>query len=107
MSNQHYKQRIVKDIQNEDIRIQVTGYVKKLINDESLILDDKSGEIIVTFKEIDFKVQEDHLITVFGEVDITTSGEKLLSADIIQDKKELIFEYYQKIYNLKKEFNLI
>ena len=61
MSNQHYKQRIVKDIQNEDIRIQVTGYVKKLINDESLILDDKSGEIIVTFKEIDFKIKEDTL----------------------------------------------
>ena len=107
MSSQHYKQRIIKDIQNEDIRIQVTGYVKKIINNESMILDDKSGEITVLFKDTDFKIEETHLITIFGEINITISGEKTFVADIIQDKKDLIFEYYQKLYDLKKELNLI
>jgi uncharacterized protein YdeI (BOF family) len=107
MSNQHYKQRIIKDIQNEDFRIQVTGYVKKIINEDSAILDDKSGEIKLKFKDIDFKLKEDQLITIFGVIDITTSGEKSLVANIIQDKKDLMFEYYQKLYNLKKELDLI
>jgi hypothetical protein len=34
-------------------------------------------------------------------------GEKEVTAEIIQDKKNLNFEYYQKLYEIKKELNLV
>jgi uncharacterized protein YdeI (BOF family) len=107
MSKKQAKQRIIKDIKDDDDRIQVTGYVKEVVDDEHIILDDKSGEIEVDVKNINFRVEKNDLINIFGEIEISMAGEKSLIADIIQDKKKLNFEYYQKIYEIKKQLDLI
>ncbi|MFX0038241.1 MAG: hypothetical protein ACFFCY_00850 [Promethearchaeota archaeon] len=104
MSFQYAKQRMIKDISIEDERIQVTGYIKTRINDNQIVLDDKSGELIVNLISInDFKFKENELINVIGDLEFQSSGEKLLNADIVQDMNKLNFEYYQKLYHLKKE----
>ncbi len=107
MSIQPAKQRVIKDIRNTDVRIQVTGYVKNIIENEQFVLDDKTGEINVNIKNFDFKFKENDLINLIGDVDLSTSGEKFIDAEIIQDMNKLNFEYYQKLYEIKKELDLI
>ena len=107
MSKQHARQRIIKEIKDDDFRIQVTGYVKEIIDNEHILLDDKTGEIEVNVKSVDFRFNKNDLINIFGEIEISMAGEKSLIADIIQDKKKLNFEYYQKLYEIKKQLNLI
>ena len=47
MEQPHIIQRIVKDIRNDDILIEVTGYIDKVIDDQQMILDDTTGKIKV------------------------------------------------------------
>ncbi|MFW9819154.1 MAG: hypothetical protein ACFFE5_06050 [Candidatus Thorarchaeota archaeon] len=107
MSSQFAKQRIIKDISIDDERIQITGYIKSRVSEKQIILDDKTGEIKVNLMNIDdFKFKENDLINIIGDIEFQSSGEKVLNADIIQDMNKLNFEYYQKIYEIKKELNL-
>ncbi len=103
MENQYAKQRIVKDIKNDDIKIQITGYVNEIKNDNTIILKDDTGEITIDLKEVDLNFKKDDLVNIIGELRITTTGEKVLDAQIIQDMKKLNFKYYKKLYELKKE----
>ncbi|TXT63801.1 MAG: OB fold protein [Promethearchaeota archaeon] len=103
MENQFAKQRIINDIQSEDLKIQVTGYVKEVKNNDYIILDDKSGQIKVALNDLEIPFGEKDLINVIGELQIKTSGEKVIMAQIIQDMNTLNFKYYRKLYDLKKE----
>jgi len=106
MSIQFAKQRIIKNIGINDERIQVTGYIKSKINDTHILLDDKTGEISVNIIGIDnFNFKENDLINVIGNLELQSSGEKVINADIIQDMNKLNFEYYRKLYELKKELD--
>ena len=103
MKSQYAVQRIVKDVKNEDERVQITGYINKIANEDFFILDDKSGEIKVNIKEIDFNYKEKDLVNVIGDLVISTNGEKSIAVDIIQDMNNLNFNYYRKLYDLKKD----
>ncbi len=103
MENQFAIQRIIKDIRNDDLRIQITGYVKELVKNDYFILDDKTGEIKINFKESEFDFKNDDLVNVIGTLTINVEGRKLIEADIIQDMTNLNFKYYQKLYELKLE----
>ena len=105
MENQYAKQRIIKDVKNEDERIQITGYVKNLVENDHLILEDKTGVIKVSIKNIDFNFKERNLVNIIGKLMIKTDGEKIIDADIVQDMNKLNFEYYCKLYDLKKELD--
>lgn len=108
MSFQYAKQRIIKDITIDDERIQVTGYIKNRVNDSHIILEDKTGDINVSLKTIDdFNFKEDDLINVIGDLELQATGEKVINADIVQDMNTLNFEYYQKLYQVKKELDLV
>ncbi|MFX0175333.1 MAG: hypothetical protein ACFE85_03770 [Candidatus Hodarchaeota archaeon] len=102
MEKQYAVQRIIKDILTDDTRIQITGYVKEIINDEYIILDDRTGLIRVMIKNVDYSLKKDQLVNVIGELQLNLSGEKEIIAEIIQDMSNLNFEYYMKIYNIKK-----
>jgi len=104
MSSQSAKQRTIKDIKNDDVRIQVTGYIKDIIEKEQIILDDKTGQINIDIKNLDFRNKENDLINVIGELVISMDGDKKIMAEIIQDMNKLNFEYYLKLYELKKEY---
>ncbi len=104
MSKQSAKQRTIKDIRNDDVRIQVTGYIKDPIEEENVILNDKTGQINVNIKSIDFNYRVNDLINVIGELVISMDGGKTIMAEIIQDMNNLNFEYYQKLYELKKKY---
>ncbi|MFX0031911.1 MAG: hypothetical protein ACFE8E_03885 [Candidatus Hodarchaeota archaeon] len=101
--HQYAKQRMIKDITEEDVRIQVTGYFKERIDNDIIVLDDQTGDIMVNLKDVDFKFKKNDLINVIGDLNIKVNGEKELEADIIQDMNNLNFEYYKKIYEIKKE----
>ncbi|MCK4282646.1 MAG: hypothetical protein KAX10_11050 [Candidatus Lokiarchaeota archaeon] len=97
-------QRIICDLKSNDVRIQIIGYVKELISNSEFILKDNSGEIKVTFEKSDFSIKKDLLINVIGELEINVEGEKNLKAKFIQNMNMLNYEYYEKIYHLKKDF---
>jgi len=103
MELQSAKQRIIKDIKNDDFRIQIIGYVKKALDNNFILLTDKTGEIKVNLKDIEFKFKENDLINVIGDLNINTKGEMEFTADIVQDMNNLNFKYYIKLYELKKE----
>ena len=102
MEKQYAKQRMIKDITVEDSRIQITAYVKEILDDNFIILDDKTGEIKVNLKGVEFAFNKDDLINVIGFLNINLDGEKEIEAEIIQDMTNLNFNYYQKIYEIKK-----
>jgi len=107
MSREHAIQRIIQDIKSSDSRVQITGYIKDVVDNDYLILDDKSENIKIYIQKIDATFQKDDLINVIGELNITVEGEKEIEAEIIQDKKNLNFDYYLKLYEIKKELELI
>ena len=107
MSREHAVQRIIQDVKSSDSRVQITGYIKDVVDNDYLILDDKSENIKIYIQKIDATFQKDDLINVIGELNITVEGEKEIEAEIIQDKKNLNFEYYLKLYEIKKELELI
>lgn len=109
MERKHYEQRIIQDIKNEDVQVQITGYVKD-IEAEYIMLDDKSGEIKVIVKDIkdfDNNFKRNDLINIFGDINLSMDGEKILNARIIQDMNKLNFKYYKKLYNIRKEVKKI
>lgn len=109
MERKHYEQRIIQDIKNENVQVQITGYVKD-IEAEYIILDDKSGEIKVIVKDIkdfDNNFKKNDLINIFGDINLSMDGEKILNARIIQDMNKLNFKYYKKLYNIRKEVKKI
>ena len=107
MSREHAVQRIIQDVKSSDSRVQITGIIKDLVDNDYLILKDKSDDIKVDIKKVDFDFQKDDLINVIGELNINVEGEKEIEAEIIQDKKNLNFDYYLKLYEIKKELNLV
>lgn len=102
MEKQYAKQRMIKDITVEDSRIQVTAYIKEILDDNFIILDDKTGDIKVNLKDVDFLFNKNDLINIIGFLNINVDGEKEIEAEIIQDMTNLNFDYYQKIYEIKK-----
>ena len=103
MSSQFARQSTVKDVNDTDHRIQITGYVKNIVEDEYFTLDDNTGEISVSIKSVDFKFQENDLINVIGEI-VKEGNNRTLAAEIIQDMNKLNFEYYLKLYELRKKY---
>ncbi|MHA2034829.1 MAG: hypothetical protein ACXACX_20530 [Candidatus Hodarchaeales archaeon] len=104
MPLQSAKQRIIKDLKEEDERVQITGYVRELVEEEQFVLDDDTGKIRVDIKNIDFTSKENDLINVIGNLIEEGNDIKLFKAEIIQDKNQLNFEYYKKLYELKKKY---
>jgi uncharacterized protein YdeI (BOF family) len=104
MSLQSAPQRIIKDIKNDDVRIQVTGFIRDPIEQGSFVLEDRTGDISVDIKNVEFTFKKDDLINVIGELVISMDGGKTIVARIIQDMKNLNFEYYLKLYELKKKY---
>jgi len=90
-------------VKNEDERIQITGYVKNIVENDHIILEDNTGHIKVSIKNIDFNFKEKNLVNIIGNLMIKTDGEKIIDADIVQDMNNLNFDYYTKLYELKKE----
>jgi len=104
MTIQSAKQRIISDIKIEDERVQITGYVRDLVEEEQFVLDDDTGDISVDIKNIDFNFKEKDLVNVIGDIVKEGNEIKMLRAEIIQDKNQLNFEYYKKLYELKKKY---
>ena len=102
MEIQSAKQRMVKDITEKDIDIQVTGYVKEIIDENAFLLDDTTGVVNVNLVDLDVNVKIGDLINVIGKFDMKMGGETMILAEIIQDMNNLNFEYYKKLYELKK-----
>ena len=100
-------QRTIRDIKNSDIRIQIIGYVKDIVENDYLILNDKTEEIKVDIQAVEYPFQKNILINVIGKLNIKLEGEKEVEAEIIQDKSNLNFEYYLKLYEIKKELKLV
>ncbi len=107
MSREHAVQRIIQDVKSSDSRVQITGIIKDIVDDDYIILKDKSGNVKIDIKKVDFAFQKEDLINVIGELNINVEGEKEIEAEIIQDKKNLNFDYYLKLYEIKKELKLI
>ena len=100
-------QRMIVDVKSSDNRVQITGYIKEIVENDYIILNDKTGDIKVDIKVVEFPFKKNDLINTIGELNITTGGEKEVGAEIIQDKNKLNFEYYHKLYEIKKELNLV
>ena len=104
MTIQSAKQRIISDIKIEDERVQITGHVKDPVGEEQFVLDDDTGDIGVDITNIDFKFKAKDLVNVIGDIVKEGNEIKMLRAEIIQDKNQLNFEYYKKLYELKKKY---
>ncbi|MHA2399914.1 MAG: hypothetical protein ACXADU_13635 [Promethearchaeota archaeon] len=104
MSDQPAKQRTIEDIKNEDVKIQITGYIEDISEEKNFVLDDTTGKISVITENIKFRSKEKDIVNVIGEVNIKMDGTKSIVAEIIQDMTNLNFDYYLKLYKLKNEY---
>jgi uncharacterized protein YdeI (BOF family) len=96
-------QRTIKDIKNSDTRIQIMGFVKEIVENDYIILNDKTEELKIDIQAVEYPFQKNNLINVIGKLNIKLKGEKEVEAEIIQDKSNLNFDYYLKLYEIKKE----
>ena len=103
VSSQFAIQRTIEDVKSDDNRVQITGYVQEISENDHFIMDDKTGKIKVNIENIEFNYKNNDLINVFGDLMIQVDCEKQIIADIIQDMNKLNFSYYVKLYHLKKE----
>ena len=97
---------MIKDLEKMDVgsQVQIIGFVKETIEEENIILDDRTGEIEISIKNLKFPFKTDDLVNVFAMVKPTMEGEKKLEAIFFQDMSNLNFEHFQKIYDMKKEW---
>ena len=58
MESQYAKQRIISDVKNEDVRIQITGYIKNIVDDQYIVLDDKTGQIKTNIEDVEYNFKE-------------------------------------------------
>jgi len=58
MENQFARQRTIKDIKNDDMKIQITGYVNNLVENDNFTLNDKTGEIVVNIKNLSLELKK-------------------------------------------------
>jgi len=107
MSREPAVQRIIQEIKSSDSRVQITGYIKDIVDSDHIILKDQSDDIKIDIRKVDFTFLKDDLVNVIGELNINMEGEKEIEAEIIQDKKNLNFDYYLKLYEIKKELKLV
>ncbi|MHA1782743.1 MAG: hypothetical protein ACTSUL_04865 [Promethearchaeota archaeon] len=98
------KQTTINDIKNDDMKVQIVGKVHKILDEYHFILDDTTGNIVINTGDIDFSFNEGDLIKVIGDLQINLEGDKEIKAEIVNDMKGLNFDYYLRLYNLKKEF---
>ena len=103
VSSQFAIQRTIEDVKSDDNRVQITGYVQEISENDHFIMDDKTGKIKVNIENIEFNYKNNDLINIFGDLMIQVDGEKQIIADIIQDMNKLNFSYYVKLYHLRKE----
>ena len=85
VSSQFAIQRTIEDVKSDDNRVQITGYVQEISENDHFIMDDKTGKIKVNIENIEFNYKSNDLINVFGDLMIQVDGEKQIIADIIQD----------------------
>jgi len=104
MEIQPAKQRMIKDLKEEDQRVQITGYVGEIEDDGNFLLEDSTGKIKVLKERVEYTCSKDDLINVFGELSHIEGKKWVLEAEIIQDMKGLNFEYYRKLYEIKKQY---
>lgn len=104
MEIQPAKQRMIKDLKEEDQRVQITGYISEIEEEKSFLLEDGTGKIKVLREGVEFYCSKDDLVNVFGELSYKEDKERVLEAKIIQDMKGLNFEYYKKLYEIKKQY---
>ncbi len=103
METQSAPQRMVKDVKNDDLRIQVTGRIKETPKDGKFTLEDSTGKITINYVPEDYNLKKGDVVNAIGELQVTVSGEKILYASIIQDMNNLNLKYYEELYKLKKE----
>ena len=104
MATQPARQRMIKDLKEDDLRVQITGYIDAIDDNVSFLLQDGTGKIKVRIENVEFTFMKQDLVNVIGNIKYQEGVDPELEADIIQNMKNLNFEYYKKLYEIKKEF---
>jgi len=99
------KRVMIKDFEKMEIGsdIQIMGFVKGNIEEETIVLDDRTGEITINIKNVKSPFKTGDLVNVFVNIKPTMDGEKKLEAIFFQDMTNLNFDHFQKLYDMKKE----
>ena len=72
------KRLMIKDLEKMEIGslVQITGFIKGSIKDEKFVLDDRTGTITISIKNLKFPFKTDDLVNVFTKVKPTMDGGK-------------------------------
>ena len=87
-----YKEKFIKDIKKEDIKIAVSGIIVSKDNGK-IVIDDTTGNIPV---EIETELEMNKFVRVFGVLIPYDDGFEV-QGHIIQDLSELDIEKYMKV----------
>ena len=97
-------QRMIKDIKEDDQKVQITGYIDDMENESSFLLQDGTGKLKIIAKNMNISYSTGNLINVTGELGYGDNKERVLNAVIIQNMEGLNFEYYTQLYEIKKQY---
>jgi hypothetical protein len=104
MENLPAIQRMIKDIREDDKNIQITGYIDKVEDQSSFLIQDGTGKLNVFAEKMDLSYSKGDLINVIGKLSYGEDNKRILNAVIIQNMKGLNFEYYKQLYEIKKQY---
>ena len=97
-------QRMIKDIKEDDQRVQITGYIEDIEDETSFLLQDGTGKLRIHTEKMKQSYSTGDLINVAGELGYGEDKERVLTAIIIQNMEGLNFEYYKQLYEIKKQY---
>ena len=97
--NEAYGEKLVKDVNENDRKVAVSGYVVSK-EEHSIVIDDGSAQIPVFFDQIE--VPDVKYLRVFGRVIPYQEGLQI-QADVIQDLGSMNYELYKKMIKIMQQ----
>lgn len=97
--NEAYIEKIIKDVNADDKKVAISGYVISK-EEHSIVIDDGSSEIPVFFDQLN--VPNGRYLRIFGRVILHEEGLQI-QADLIQDLSGMDYELYKKMIAIIKQ----
>lgn len=97
--NEAYSEKLIKDIDQSDQKVAISGYV--ISKDEhSIVIDDGSAEMPVFFDQLE--IPNGKYLRVFGRVINYQEGLQI-QADLVQDLSNIDYELYKKVIGIMQK----
>lgn len=100
-----FKRKLIKDISDQDNRVQVVGKIVEKLSDNKFKINDGSGTITIKFKNNDpilDKIRDKMILKILG--DLTEDSGLVIDVKYSHDYTDINLDIYKKTLEYEKKF---